>query len=92
MINENAQIERDHDILTSEIDLDLGLLNIETGYYYTLDDIGKDIWDLIESKISVESVVKSLLSEYDTDYDTCKNDVIELFESLEEHSLVKIWR
>ena len=89
-INRNTIVIAKDDILTTPIDDDLGLMNIEMGYYYTLNHIGKSIWNLIESRKSIHELVDLLLRDYDIDYESCEKDVVQLLEALVKHNLVKV--
>ncbi len=78
------------EIPTTVIDNELGMMSIEKGQYYSLDEIGKEIWNLMESPIEMKKIVETLLCDYDIDKDVCFNDVRELIEELYQNDLIKI--
>ncbi|MBI9014114.1 MAG: PqqD family protein [Clostridiales bacterium] len=73
---------------SAEMTDELGMLNIETGRYHVLDSVGKDVWNLIENPVTVESIVAELVKEYDVDELTCKNDVEVFIDLMLEKQLV----
>lgn len=89
-IDINTSLVRKDDIPTTDIDGELGMMSIEKGKYFTLDEIGARIWKLLETPNTVNKVVEVLMQEYDIDYETCTSDVIELLEKLLQEDLVAI--
>jgi len=83
-------VEVNEDILTTEIDDEIGMMNIEQGLYYTLNHIGKKIWSLLCNKIMVDELIDKLMCEFDVDYHECKRDVLELLNLLDRNDLIKV--
>lgn len=81
-------IVRRDDIPTTDIDGELGMMSIEKGKYFTLDEVGTRIWALLETPNTVNKMVDVLMTEYDVDFETCANDVMELVEKLLQEDLV----
>lgn len=89
-IGMDSVIEIKKEIPTTEIDGEVGMLNVETGKYYGLDETGSRIWRIIENPIKVSEIIETLQKEYDVDADTCKNDVFELLEKLLSEKLINV--
>lgn len=66
------------------------MLSVETGKYYNLGEVGGVIWDLIEKKIEVEQLVKTLLSIYEVEQTICEEHVISFLEPLLEEGLIEL--
>jgi len=81
-------IVRRDDIPTTDIDGELGMMSIEKGKYFTLDEVGTRIWELLETPNTINKMVDVLMTEYDVDFETCANDVMELVEKLLQEDLV----
>lgn len=79
----------EHPVATT-IEGELVLLNIETGMYQGLHGVGPHIWDLLQEPTSVESIVETLVTEYDVDAESCEADVRTFIEMLSEENLVEI--
>lgn len=68
---------------------ELVFLNLNNESYYSLDDVGTDIWkELINSK-DIETAYKNLLDKYDVDPKTLKNDLETLIKQLIENEILE---
>ena len=76
------------DVLFRELDDEGVLLDLETEQYYTLDDIGVRMWQLLHENKDMEVVVATLLEEYDVDEATLRQDLAELIARLSEAGLI----
>lgn len=90
-LNMKTIVKTNEQILTTPIDNDMGLMDIEKGYYYTLDEIGRSVWEKIQNQTTIEDVVNQLVREYDANSKVCMDDVIELLSMLEVYQLIKVW-
>jgi hypothetical protein len=68
---------------------DLALLNEETGRYIVLNDIGTEIWNLVDGKRSETEIVSQLLRDYAVDASTCEVEVHHFVEGLVTQGLVQ---
>lgn len=89
-IDLNSILIRREDVPTTDIDGELGMMSIEKGKYFTLDEVGTRIWGILETPHSIKEIVDVLIQEYDVDFDTCANDVEELIEKLLQEDLIAI--
>lgn len=76
------------EVLTTEVDDELGMMSIKNGSYYTLNPVGKRIWQLLEQGIAIDDMINILVKEYNVSKEICKNDIIDLMNVLEKKSLV----
>lgn len=83
-------IKQIEDIDTSDIDGEKIMMNLDTGSYFTLNEIATHIWDLTEQPVRIEEVVKYLLGKYEIDEITCKEQVLGLVIELYKHQLITI--
>lgn len=89
-IDLDTQVTRNQDVLSSELDNEVVMINIHTGKYYSLDPVGASIWKLLEKPVAVKSVVDELLEQYDVQVDTCIQETILCLNKLQETELVHI--
>jgi len=87
-INLESNVFQNKEIPTALIDNELGLMNVDKGKYYSLDEIGIEIWNLIENSIKVSNIVDELLKEYDIEKKQCEEDVLELINELYKQELI----
>lgn len=79
-------------ILSQLLQDELILLNLSTGTYYSLDSIGTRIWQLLAATPAqpLQSVMDTLLQEYETPVDRCTHDLLALVTQLQEHRLLEV--
>ena len=76
--------------LSSDQSGDVVILGLKDGVYYELNEVGTCIWRLIQQPCSVQSVVDTLLADYDVPARQCLVDVLALAEDMVERGLVEI--
>jgi hypothetical protein len=89
-ISVEDNVNRIQGFFTSDMDGEKVLLNVETGKYYNLGQIGGQIWDLIEIKYSVQRLVETLTNDFIVEQDICQMQVLEFLESLYNEGLIEI--
>jgi hypothetical protein len=89
-IRNSTRIVRKSNHLSSNIDNEVVILNIQKGEYNGLNEVGTDIWNEIESPILIEDLVSVLMEKYQVEKQDCTSDVIEFVEELIENGLVDI--
>ena len=60
----------------------LVLLDIESGEYYSLNEVGDRVWELCDGSRSIRAVIAEISREYDASEDVIATDVTELLEEL----------
>ncbi len=66
------------------------ILNMATGIYYGLDEVGARIWELIQQPASVAKVRDALLEEYDVEAPAVEADLKALLGDMAEHGLIEV--
>jgi hypothetical protein len=66
------------------------ILNMATGIYYGLDEVGARIWELIQDPKSVTQVRDALLEEYEVEPSVLESDVVKLLADMKSHGLIEI--
>ncbi len=77
-------------VLSTELQDEGVLLNLETGEYFGLDGVGMAMWKALGSGRSLEAIRADLLAEYDVDAATLAKDLEELIAKLVERKLVVV--
>ncbi len=71
------------DVLSAPVGDEVILLHSPTGQYFSMDEIGRAIWDRLGTEpCNLEQLCKDLQREFDVDAKTCRNDVEAFLESL----------
>ena len=77
MLNPDCIIERNQTVCDCPLGNELALMNIDTGKYYTINAVGKYIWEMIERPIQVEKLLKSLCQEFEVSKEVCLEELLE---------------
>ena len=76
------------DVVFREVAGEAVLLNLKTGLYYGLDEVGTRAWTLLAADGEVDRVVRALAGEFDVEESRLRSDVDALVKQLLEGRLV----
>ena len=76
-------------VLASPLGGEVVLLEPEEGIYYSLNEVGARIWEIIRDPVAVDSICRLISQEYDVDPERCRGDVLELLTELLDHGLAE---
>jgi len=79
-------------VLFRQLDDEAVLLDLKSGTYFGLNDLGARIWQLILEHGSLSRVRDVLVQEYATDGSVIERDLLELGRQLIERRLVDVQR
>jgi predicted RND superfamily exporter protein len=65
------------------------ILNVASGVYFGLDEVGTRMWQLMSEYGSTEKVVEMMLNEYEVEEEQLRADLEKLIKQLSEKELVK---
>ena len=66
------------------------ILELESGAYYGLNDVGARIWDLIQQPKNVNDIRDAILEEYEVKPDRCERELLGILEDLASAGLLEI--
>ena len=78
------------DIVFREVDGEAVILNLETGLYFGLDQVGTRIWQLIQEHGSLQKVFETMSDEFDVGPDALERDLLGLMGELCGKGLVRV--
>jgi hypothetical protein len=64
------------------------LLNAQRGNYYSLDQTGLRIWELLAAEITIADICENLMKEYDVAAADCLADTIGFCQRLRDENLI----
>ena len=76
--------------MVRELEGESVLLNLDSGHYFGLDDVGTRMWTVLTTSESIQSAYEGLLEEYDVETDRLRRDLEDLADKLVEHGLVDV--
>lgn len=68
------------------------LLDLNRGQYYTLNEVGGRIWDMLEHGASASDILTRLAHEYDVAREPLEADTKAMLERLQEAKLIEALR
>jgi len=66
------------------------LLNLASGTYFGLDEVGTRMWQLMSEHGSTDKVVEAMLEEYEVAESVLQSDLDKLVKDLTDNGLVKL--
>lgn len=76
-------------VYASRVKDDLVFFDETAGRYFATGSVGADIWDLIETPRSLDTICAALMDRYDVDAATCRAEVERFVAQLETAGLVQ---
>ena len=86
----NNTISRSDNFVFNEVDGELVMMNIETGAYASMNETGKSIWTMLDEPKTIDSVIITLMEEYEIDRAACEADVLPFIENLAKAEILNV--
>lgn len=77
------------DVVFRDLDGEAVVLNLQTGMYFGLNEVGTRMWTLIAEDGRLQRVFDALREEYDVSPDVLEADLLELVRQLQAKGLVE---
>lgn len=81
-------IQRNNEILASDLDGEKVMMSIKFGEYYGLGKTGSFIWDNIEKQIKINDLIGLIVEKYDVKKEDCLKDITPFLNDLLEKELI----
>jgi hypothetical protein len=78
------------ELVSANLDGEVVILGFKSGSYYSLDQVGAFVWDLLQMPQKVSMIRDSILNEYDIDVQRCEQDLLNLLNDLADKGLIEI--
>ena len=76
--------------VSTDLGGEVAILHLTSGVYYSLNEVGARVWDLIQESRSVGNVLDALLEEYDVAAEDCQRHLVAILEELQEENLIQV--
>ncbi|MCC7361316.1 MAG: PqqD family protein [Anaerolineales bacterium] len=83
-----TRLRHSPDATVQEVAGEAILIHLQTGVYYSLNDVGTAFWNLLDGALSIEACAQSLAAEYNAPADVVLADLLELAADLHKEGLV----
>ena len=81
-------VRRSSDVMASEVENELVMMDIDRGMYYALNAVGSDIWERIAQPSTVADLCTQLRQVYAVDAATCEADVLAVLNDMAANGLL----
>ena len=75
-------------VLSRLVDEETVLLNLESGIYFGLENVGKLIWEAVSAGKTLAETVDVIVAEYDVGEEQARADVVDFATNLVERGLL----
>lgn len=89
-ISENSIVVSVENQISSDLGGEAVILNMNTGIYHGLNEVGAFVWNLIEQPQVVKDIQQKLLQEYEIESSVCTNDLLALLKDLQGAGLIEV--
>lgn len=73
-----------------EVGGEMVILHLDDGLYYSLNEVGACVWQLVQEPRCVDELVDAITAQFDVERDQCLADIQALVVDLAEHQLVTL--
>ena len=89
-MNIKSKITLSKNVFAQEIDDETIILDSVTQEYFSINEIGKVIWSLLEEKKNLEEIKAEMLDMYEVPQEQIEKDLLNFIQALEQKGLIKI--
>ena len=89
-MNIKSKITLSKNVFAQEIDDETIILDSVTQEYFSINEIGKVIWSLIEEKKNLEEIKAEMLDMYEVPQEQLEKDLLNFLQTLEQKGLIKV--
>lgn len=90
MIEISSTVSASADPLSTEIDGELVMMDMDSGRYFNLDRIGTVIWRELEQPRKVADLCQSLSQRYEAPASEIERDVLDLLRQMADKKLIRL--
>ncbi len=78
------------DQISRGLDGEAVILNMKSGVYCGLNEVGARIWQLVQEPTIAKGVLDTLIEEYDVEPDRCEREVLALLQEMSDNGLIEV--
>ena len=85
----DAAVRIPENVISEAFEDEVVLLNLNTGFYFSLTGTGAKIWELLGRSEDLTAIRAAILADYAVEPDSLDEDLRQLVAQLTEHGLVR---
>jgi predicted transcriptional regulator len=90
VVNDAQIIQASADVVSRVVEGEAVLLDLASGKYFGLNEVGSRVWELAQNSITVGALFQQLRSEFDVAEETLRTDLDALLADLQAKKLIAI--
>ena len=87
-MTDTTVLSRRMGLMTADMNGSAVMMDIMSGKYYNLGEVGGRIWELLEEPMTVTALVQKLTAEYDVSAQQCRTDIEPFLNTLLDRGLL----
>ena len=87
-LTQESLIRRNEEIVSSEIDGETVMMDLDFENYFGMEVIGTRIWQLLENEMTVQALCETLTREFEVEIEQCLEDVVPFLDDLSKNQMI----
>lgn len=87
-ISNDTKFKTTENIAWRNVNDEIVILNLKSGEYFTLNDVGQVIWTAITDEKNVEEIKMKIIDEYDVSKEKATGDIMQFITGMIEEGLL----
>ena len=87
-MTDKTKLIRRMDVMTADMNGSAVTMDIMTGKYYNMGEVGGVIWNMLSTEKTIDELVNALTKEYSVSAAQCKKDITPFLQSLVDKGLL----
>ncbi len=83
-------VEANSNLMMADLEGEAVLLNIQTGRYFGLNEVGTTVWSLLKTPCSIEDILQHMQELYEVSSDALQEDLLQFLADMEKRNLLRI--
>jgi hypothetical protein len=90
VLSEHSVVVATKDQVSCPLGDDIVILDVKAGLYFSLDNVGARVWQLIQEPTSVADLGNAILETFEVSPEVCERDLLALLRDLASRNLIEI--
>ncbi len=89
-MNKDSVLQRAENVTFEIVADEAILIDINTGTYFSLNEIGTEFWEMLDGSLSIEQHASAIATKYAVDTSMVVSDLLELADEMAKDKLILI--
>lgn len=87
-LTDDTRLARADGPVASEVDGEVVILNVESGHFFQLNAVGSNVWELLESPMTLAELCAAMLERFEVSAGQCRSEVAAFAAKMLERGLL----